>query len=405
MIGYWINLRASRTRLAAPLCAVFALLYTFSSPWWIGSWGGTVLAATNAFSLALPVFAACASLDAATGRSSRAVPGIRHAARAGWLVVLTPLAALSTWVLATYLLVLLTLGAATLGQGARLAVPWPQLGVGALGVLAFVWVGFALGRFLPRLAAVPLALFVSYGANVALAAATDQPGALFATIDDGSMPAGFALRADVAVGQASWFAGLLLVVWVLVSVATVPGRGVTLRAIPVVIALAAVTAAGWNLSGVHGSRAALAPATGPRACDAGARVCLWSEHAYLVPAVSLIAARMLDERTGWRGGRVDLVELGLVDDRGTAVAVFFDQNRPSPDGLARAVAISTVGARLEAHGCDEPGAGLTPEVLSRQEWLIARALQVRDDTLGPEVDRVLRLPSDRQWAWFTDVRC
>jgi hypothetical protein len=403
--GYWIEVVSSRARLAGPVVLLTSLLHVISSTRWVGSWSENVQATTNSFALVVPLLTACAALDVDRGFRPRDVLNIGRAGQPAWKVLLIRMSATMTWVLMAFGVVLATTGAINLGRTSFQAYPWLMLIVSVLGVVANVSVGFVLGRFLPGLAAIPLALFLTYGINIYLATSTGRPSALFTIIDDGAIPVGYQIRPGVALAQAVWFIAVAVgsAALLIASTRSWRSRPAGRAGAAALLLVALVMATGLNLANQRGERAELIQESGPRACDPGRTVCLWQDHGYLVPMTTAVAGRMLDPSTGWGDGPFPLVELGLVDDRPDTVLVSFGNNRPTEYDIARSIATGVIGERMCSSG--EPP--LSADLLAREEWLTLRGLAgpVAESTIGEEVRKVRSLPATEQWAWYREFSC
>jgi hypothetical protein len=404
MIGYRIDVMASRARYGTPVVILASLSHAISSRGWVGSWSDTVRAATNSFTLLVPLLVACACLDVGRGVCDEDVLSIGRAGRPTWHVIVVRMSATMTWALVAFGVVATTTGVITFGRTSFQAYPWSLLGVSILGIMANISVGFLLGRFLPRLAAIPLAIFLTYGFNIYLSLFTDQSAALFTTIDSGIFAVSYELRPQVAWGQAAWFITVIMMSAAVLVATCRPWRNSS-RTVNLVVAAAAGLAvvAGINLAGLGGGRTQVANRAGPRSCTADGSVCLWRDHGYLLPMSEKVSARMLDPSTGWQGGPVALVELGLTDHRPAAVPVFLSSNQPTEYDVARSITSAIMNDRICATTQPTPSVDL----LAREEWLTLRGLSevAPAEILDDEVRRVRLLPAAKQWAWFRDLAC
>ena len=397
--------RVSTLRLAAPFAIAVSLLHAWSSQWWIGSMQDTAQVTTNGMTVAAALLVAGAALDMhRAAKRDSAIP-LRSAARNQWVVMGTIAGAALVWAIASYALCLATNGAATLALSGTLTFPTSMVLLGALSLAAHVFAGLVLGRFLPLIAAVPLALFLSYAWNVALAYDPTRPAEKLTVLYDGLVTTGYGLRRDFVTAQAGWFTGVALAL-LAVLVLSVSGRGRLVARVVVAGATAIAVVAGVALTTDPSARAEVLSAPGHRTCadeGDGASVCVWEEHAYMLPALARMARQMTDASTGWRGEPVHLVEVGLAHGSGD-VEVFLGGNGGDQYDLARTLATSVAAREF----CGDSPVRVSGELLDRELWLMVRGLDDPtiltglDDTQVPEV---LRLDANHQWAWATRVRC
>jgi hypothetical protein len=404
MIGYRLDWAVSQARWAAPFAVVFSLVHTLSSTNWIGSASGTVLATTNSFTLAVPLFSAAAALDARRGLTVRAAPGIAGSARPLPWVVLARVGGTVTWVLSAYFVALLTAGAVNFAWTSQIRIPILQIAIGMVGITAYVCLGFLFGGFLPRTASIPLSLLIPYAIIVLLGVRTDHPAALFTTLDSGILPVGYSLRPTAAWGQLAWFGGVLttVIAGLVVGIGRVRPAGLT--GIVVLVTSISVTAGlGWHLAHLTGGRTQLAASAGPQACSPDGAVCVWREHSYLLPTAAALSHRMLAGSTRWRGGAPRFIELGLTSSYPASATFFSGRNRPTEDELAQSLA----SALLNEDVCASGSSDLSEPIVAREEWLVLRALPAAtaDDSTTAEVRQVLTRPPSQQWDWFWKIPC
>ncbi|MEU3342430.1 hypothetical protein [Streptomyces sp. NPDC006668] len=165
MVMFRFHPRANAAVLAAPLLLVIVLLYVFSSDVSAdldGYWTAATAKAASALMFIGPVTAACAAWEA--GRLRRARIGEGTPIRNGWQIAaaaLVPIVVLGVVALAVAL------------AGARLqmqsAPGWPDARIilsAAVILCAHILAGYAVGMWLPAVAAVPVVLVGDYLWNV-----------------------------------------------------------------------------------------------------------------------------------------------------------------------------------------------------------------------------------------------
>ncbi len=278
--------RAGSAVLAAPPLLGVVLLYVFSaevSGNLDGYWASATAKAASTLMFIAPVTAACAAWEA--GRLRRAGIGAGAPARTGWRIgaaALAPVAALG----------FLALGVALAGVRLQMESPagWPGLSVlasAAVVLVAHTLAGYAVGMWVPVVAAVPVVLVGDYLWNVYPAALEPLwlrhlTGPAFGCCMNSAVadPAGIAAPALLAVGLAALAVAAVAVSPHAPRLGVLPGSTAYAGgAVALLTAVATTTGSVALVDGLGADAVRARPASDLVCATAeGTRVCVWSEH-------------------------------------------------------------------------------------------------------------------------------
>ncbi|WP_330288821.1 DUF7224 domain-containing protein [Streptomyces sp. NBC_00576] len=304
MVMFRLHPRANSAVLAAPLLLVIVALYV-SSDYVAGDldgyWTAATAKAVSALIFIAPVTAACAAWEA--GRIRRARIGDGTPTRNGWQIAV---AALTPVVLLGFLALAAALAVARLHMES--APGWPDARIIAsagLIVCAHVVVGYAVGMWLPAVAAVPVVLIGDYLWNVYPPALEPlwlrhltRPASGCCMNTSAVDPAGIVGPALVAVGLAAVAVAAATLSRHTPRLGTLPGfvpyAG---AALALAVAAATTTASVGLVDGLGPDAIRTRPASELVCADSrGTRVCVWPEHeprlAETARAVSTAAERL-----------------------------------------------------------------------------------------------------------------
>ncbi|MFJ3820731.1 DUF7224 domain-containing protein [Streptomyces nodosus] len=279
--------RANSAVLAAPLLLCIVVLHVSSdyiSGDLDGYWPAATAGAATALNFVAPVTAACAAWEA--GRLRRAKIGDGTPVRSGWQIAGASLAPV-------VLLGLLALAVAVAVARLRMeSTPgWPDARIIASAgvvVCAHVVAGYALGMWLPAVAAVPVVLVGDYLWNVYPPALEPlwlrhltRPATGCCMSTTAVDPKGILAPALVAVGLAGLACAAVAVSRGTPRLGGLPGSVLYAGAALAVIAAMATTAGGVSLVNTFGPDAVRPrPASDLICADSqDTRVCVWPEHA------------------------------------------------------------------------------------------------------------------------------
>ncbi len=270
---------------------------------WLGNWGDTTMAATNALLFVLPMVVVAGAVDARRlFTPARAAPA-SGCARRPPAVVARAVAAVATWASAGYMILLITGFAATARANPQLVpLPWWWIAAGMTSLLVYSALGVVLGCFVPLPVTIALAGLLGVVANAVLADSAESDASLFTPTSNGLLGGPFVARPGVALLQVSL--GVVLAAALIAAVALtirVSRVGAALTA----MLLVATVATGTALAATEGGRVMqLDGASGPRECTSDGVVCLWRDQAgdldvYAPLARAMATAIGTDELRGW----------------------------------------------------------------------------------------------------------
>ncbi|MCX5345835.1 DUF7224 domain-containing protein [Streptomyces atratus] len=311
--AYCIELRRSPLLTAFPVMIAVDLLVLFGrSQYWIGVWPEASVAAQIVTLFLGPVLAGVSAWQA--GRSSRAgMPEfLLAAARPGWRIEATRLAATLTLGFLAYGIGCLTAAAVSLGDAGP-GFLWPSyLLLGASTLIIFASVGHLAGRWWPSAGFTPVVC--ALGCFISMLALPFKFNVLAGPPDTYLRPLPVAIRLLWALALAA------------LAVAAPPLRRKAERQIPrrelprhirgvavgsvvcSLTALAAVPAAGELR--VERPSSATAPLC-DRADDSAPRVCVWPEHRKYLPELTRMAQRLGQPAQSWIKVPDEFYEFGL----------------------------------------------------------------------------------------------
>ncbi|MFE1013764.1 hypothetical protein ACFW4M_21010 [Streptomyces sp. NPDC058794] len=286
MVMFRFHPRAHSAVLAAPVLLCIVILYVFSddvSADLDGYWTAATAKAASALMFISPVTAACAAWEA--GRLRRAKIGSGTPTRTAWSVAGAAL-------LPVLLLGLLALAVALAGVRMQMTSPpgWPDTWIiaSSIAVLcAHVLVGYAVGMWLPAVAAVPVVLVGDYLWNVYPPALQPlwlrhltQPAHGCCMNTTSADMAGIAGPALVAVGLAGLAVAAAAACRHTPRLGTLPAYALSTGTALALTVAAATTAGSVTLVDSLGPDATRArTASDLRCADSTPQVCLWPEHA------------------------------------------------------------------------------------------------------------------------------
>ena len=279
--------RAGSAVITAPLLLVIVALYV-SSDYVAGDldgyWTAAIAKAASALIFIAPVTAACAAWEA--GRLRRAKIGAGTPTRNGWQIAAATLAPV---ILLGFLALAAALAVAGLQMDSPPGSPDVRI-IASAGVIVYAHavVGYAVGMWLPAVAAVPVVLVGDYLWNVYPPAMEPlwlrhltRPASGCCMNTFAADPGGIGAPALLALGLAA------LAIAAAAASGHTPRLGNLLRFVPYVGAALAATAAvattagGVSLVDKLGPDAIQARPVSEQVCadSQGTRVCVWPEHA------------------------------------------------------------------------------------------------------------------------------
>ncbi len=408
--------RSAVVWVAAPLMALAAAGAVASPASWDFSFGGASGHIESLCAVIAPAIAGLVAWEASRGRRSGFYELEASTARSALLVGARVIGVGAALGIVVYVAaaVLVALGFSLYGS--------PQLAVialGALVIIAWAALGYAIGLWVPHPATAPIVALASYLFLVVDSSHSLAWTSLLAGVDQGCCGLNVAPRTGALAGQALVLTGLIGVGLLLIagrrwqSRARRPGGGLTLRSVGAIGLVAALIAGGvGELRTGNGALLVSSPPPShyPCARAEGLTVCVWpAERPQLglatraaalafaplqgLPDVPhrLYAQGLLPPQRAERTGTFSL-PLGRVSAQSLAVSMV--------GGLAGAV--PSCAKRLPGGGASWPGAQVLAEL---QGWLIH---QVEPDTtvqalvpppVQPELSSLLQAPSARQRAW------
>lgn len=266
---------------------------------WAASWGGLTDHVRTMTIVIGPLAASLACWEAGRDRRRGLEEMLGTVPRAQWRRDLMKYSVVALAVVAAYVM--------TFGIGAAMVAPaatyaggrwWASLAVGALGLLAFSAIGWAVGRRVTSSLAAPIlgvACYIGAGASMYFSGGWVQLVPLAHGAPGSRMQV-------TAIAGASLFY-LMVIAAVLAGVMT---RRRWLAALPLVLAilLAVPLASGGRTSWLETD-----PEAQRSACTNDGRVCLWRTHAGLLEDVAAVAHPLLDAITVDSGPQYRLEEL------------------------------------------------------------------------------------------------
>ncbi|MFJ2828951.1 hypothetical protein ACIPC1_15455 [Streptomyces sp. NPDC087263] len=287
MVMFRLHPRANAAVLVAPLLLGIVVLYV-SSDYVAGDldgyWTAATAKAASALNFIAPVTAACAAWEA--GRLRRAGIGAATPTRNGWQIAVASLAPV---VLLGFLALAAALAVARLHMES--APGWPDARIlASAGVIlcAHVIAGYAIGMWLPPVAAVPVVLVGDYLWNVYPPALEPlwlrhltRPASGCCMNTSAADPGGIVAPALLAVGLAAVALAATAASRHAPRLGSLPRSVPYLGAALAVIAALATTAEGVSLVDRLGPDAIEARPLSDLVCanPQGTRVCVWPEHA------------------------------------------------------------------------------------------------------------------------------
>lgn len=421
--------RANAAVPAAPLLLCIVTLYVTSDHVagdLDGYWTAATAKAVSAMIFIAPVTAACAAWEA--GRLRRAKVGEGAPTRDGWLIAAAALApVLSLGLLA------LAAALAVVRLQMESAPGWPDARIiaAACAILcAHITLGYAVGMWLPAVAAVPVILVGDYLWNVYPPALEPlwlrhltQPAFGCCSNDSAVYPGAITAPTLVAVGLAA-----LAVAAAAVSRRT-PRRGSPPRAVPywgaalAVVAATAATATGVRLVDGLGPDAIEARPVSDLVCadPRGTRVCVWPEHTSRLTGTARTVSTAVERlrAVGVSPPEVVTESGGRPGPRQWTMTVRQDPAFTDQDLLTSLTTDLTVilvnGPHRDSRGdCPADPATAAQRAFDSQDqlgvWLSVRAgrsqQEARDSTdprIWAPVGRVLGTSATSQKTWFQDT--